>query len=153
MAGVWASYPVGTASLTGTVAAQLQAHAPIVPTYVPGFEDEPRMRPRPYQDPPAWSLLKHAVQVALVYAVVMFASRGDGDPLMGLSYVATALLLMAVFVFADRFRFSDRDPAFDIVEVLPPRPVPVTAHAMRPAPLAPLVEQMQVAMPTRVDVT
>lgn len=153
MADVWAAYPAEVGSITGAVASQLQAHAPLAPVYVGGFEDEPRMRPRPYQDPAAWALLKHAVQLALVYSVVMFATHGGGDPLLGLSYVATSLLLMAVFVFADRFRFMDRDPSFDIVEVLPPAAAPVTQHAMRPAPLVPLVEQMQVAMPVRVDVT
>lgn len=153
MADVWAAYPAQVGSITGAVAAQLQAHAPLAPTYVPGFEDEPRMRPRPYQDPVSWSLLKHAVQLALVYSVVMFATQGGGNPLLGLSYVGTSLLLMVVFVFADRFRFMDRDPAFDIVEVLPPTPAPAVQHAMRAAPLAPLVEQMHVAMPARVDVT
>lgn len=153
MADVWAAYPAEAGSITGAVAAHMQAHAPLVPVHVPGFENEPRMRPRPYEDPLAWMLLKHAVQLALVYSVVMFAMHGGANPVMGISYIGTSLLLMAVFVFADRFRFTDRDPSFEIVEMLAPEPIPVAQHQMRPAPLAPLVQQMQVAMPPRVDVT
>jgi hypothetical protein len=83
----------------------------------------------------------------------MFVVYGGRAPLAALGYVGTGLLLMASMVFADRFRFSDRDPNFEIVEFLAPEPVRVVQVEPNPAPLAPLVEQMQVAMPPHMTVT
>lgn len=107
----------------------------------------------PYADPIAWSLLKHGIQLALVASVVIFAIYGGKAPIMALGYVGTALLLMGTLVIADRLRYADRDPSFAIIEFLAPEPVPVVVHELRPAPLAPLVEQMQVVMPETVAVT
>ena len=154
MSDVFGAYAhVAPGALSATVEAQLQSHAPLVPQQVHGFDDELRMRPLPYRDAPAWHLLKHGVQLALVASVVLFVVQGGRAPLMAFGYVGTALLLMVAIVVADRQRFQDRDPAFEILEVLVPEPRPLPTREMRPAPLVPLVEQMQVAMVDRVDVT
>ncbi len=154
MADVWNDFPQGHGTLVDAVQQRLHQHAPLVPVYVADASaSEPRMRPRPCVDPLAWSLLKNAIQLALVGSVVMFALYGGRAPLMALGYVGTGLLLMGALVIADRLRFADRDPDFAIIEFLAPDPVPVVVHEMRPAPLAPLVEQMQVVMPETVAVT
>jgi hypothetical protein len=72
---------------------------------------------------------------------------------MALAYAATALLLMGVMVIADRQRFNDRDPEFEIVEFIAPEPIPAPQPVVRHAPLTPLVHQMQVALPERIDVS
>jgi hypothetical protein len=156
IADVFSSFPGDPGTLSAAVQQRVQQLAPLVPVHVhvPGFEDEPRARMRPYRDPAAWLWLKHAVQLALVAAVLMFVVRGGNDPALGLSYVATALLLMGCIAVADRMRFADRDPAMVILEMVAAEPRPRAASQARPlAPLVPLVEQMQVAMPPRVDVT
>jgi hypothetical protein len=154
MADVWGEFPSGHGTLVDAVQQRVQQHAPLVPVHVPDAASaEPRMRPLPYADPLAWSLLKHAIQLALVASVVIFAIYGDQAPLMALGYVGTGLLLMGTLVIADRLRYADRDPSFAIIEFLAPEPVPVIVREMRPAPLAPLVEQMQVVMPETVAVT
>lgn len=155
MADVWHDLPsAGQGTLVDAVAERTHAHAPLTPVYVHDAPSaEPRMRPRPYVDPIQWLLVKHLVQLALVMSVVMFVVYGGRAPLMALGYVGTGLLLMGVIVIADRLRFSDRDPNFEIIELLAPDPVPVQQHVLRPAPLTPLVEQMQVAMQQHVTVT
>jgi len=155
MADLWNELPqAGHGTLADAVAQRVQSHAPLVPVYVHDAPSaEPRMRPRPCVDPLGWLLLKHAIQLAFVGNVLMFAIYGGQAPLMALGYVGTGLLLMGVLVIADRLRFADRDPNFSIVEFLAPEPVAAPQHVMRPAPLAPIVEQMQVAMPERVSVT
>lgn len=154
MADVWGSFPGGHGRLVDAVQQRVQQHAPLVPVHVPDAASaEPRMRPLPYADPIAWSLLKHAIQLALVASVVIFAIYGDHAPLMALGYVGTGLLLMGTLVIADRLRYADRDPSFAIIEFLAPVSAPVAVREMPPAPLAPLVEQMQVVMPETVAVT
>jgi hypothetical protein len=156
MADVFSSFPGDSGSLSAAVQHRVQQLAPLAPVHVhvPGFEDEPRARVRPYRDPAAWLWLKHVVQASLVAAVLMFVVRGGNDPALGLSYVATALLLMGCIAGADRMRFADRDPAMAIVEIVAAEPRTHAGSEARPlAPLVPLVEQMQVAMPPRVDVT
>jgi hypothetical protein len=152
MADVFASYGM-PGTITSAVEAQVAAHAPLVPVHVAGFDDQPRMRPLPYRDSVGWLLLKHAVQLALVVAVVLFALHGGEAPLMALSYVATSLMMVGVFVIADRQRFQDRDPSFEILEILAPVPQPIQQPVVPPAPLAPLMEQMQAAIGHHVDVT
>lgn len=155
MADVFASFPGDAGALADAVQRQVHATAPLVPVHVhvPGFEDEPRARPVPYSDPLAWTLLKHLVQAALVGSVLMFVTHGGNDPMMALSYVATALLLMGIVVVADRLRFADRDPSMEIVEFIVPIQPQQVAQPRPVAPLVPLVEQMQVAMTGHVDVT
>lgn len=155
MADVFSSFPGDPGVLAAAVQERVQAAAPLLPVHVhvPGFEDEPRVRPLPYRDPLAWSWLKHLVQAALVGAVLMFVTHGGNDPLMAGSYVATALLLVGIVVVADRLRFADRDPAMEIVEFIVPAQPQQAAQPRPVAPLVPLVEQMQVAMAGRVDVT
>lgn len=113
-------------------------------------------RPRPYRDEPLWWLIKSGVQLAFALMAVLFVLEGGELPLMAGSYAGTALLLVVAVVVADRQRFLDRDPAFEIVECLVPRPSPVAgvrAHEPRPGPLATLAEQMASALPARIDVT
>lgn len=154
MADVWGEFPSGHGRLVDAVQQRVQQHAPLVPVHVPDpASAEPRMRPLPYVDPIEWSLLKHTIQLALVASVVIFAIYGGEAPLMALGYVGTGLLLMGTLVIADRQRYADRDPSFAIIEFIAPEPVPVVVREMRPAPLAPLVEQMQVVMPETVAVT
>ncbi len=154
MADVWGEFPNGHGRLVDAVQQRVQQHAPLVPVHVPDAASaEPRMRPLPYVDTLPWALLKHAIQLALVASVVIFAIYGDQAPLMALGYVGTGLLLMGTLVIADRLRYADRDPSFAIIEFLAPEPVPVVVREMRPAPLAPLVEQMSYALSERVDVT
>ena len=156
MADVWGEFPSGHGRLVDAVQQRIQQHAPLVPVHVPtpdAAASEPRMRPLPYADPIAWSLLKHAIQLALVASVVIFAIYGGKAPIMALGYVGTGLLLMGTLVIADRLRYADRDPSFAIIEFIAPEPAPVVVREMRPAPLAPLVEQMQVVMPETVAVT
>lgn len=153
MADVFAGYGA-PGTITGMVETQLAAHAPLVPVHVAGCDDQPRMRPLPYRDSVAWLLLKHVVQCALVLSVVIFAMHGDDAPLVAISYVGTSLLMVGVVVIADRQRFQDRDPSFEILEILAPAaPAPVAQPVARPAPLAPLVEQMRAAIGEHVDVT
>jgi hypothetical protein len=111
------------------------------------------MRPLPYRDSLGWMLIKHVVQCTLVLSVVLFALHGDEAPAMALSYVGTCLLLVGVIVIADRQRFQDRDPSFEILEILAPEPVAIPPQPRRAAPLAPLVEQMHAVIGQRVDVT
>ncbi len=147
----YAGVPAG--QLAAHVAQQVQAYGPLVPQQVHGFDDELRMRPLPYRDSFEWTLFKHVVQLALIASVALFVLRGDQSPLLALGYAGTALLLLVSIVLSDRQRFRDRDPSFEILEVLTPEPRPLPQREMRPAPLVPLVEQMQVAMVDRVDVT
>lgn len=149
---VFASFPQAPGTLAAAVQERLGTQAVLVPQHVQGFDDEPRMQMRPYRDPLGWHLVKHLVQLALITSVVLFAARG-GDGLVGLGYMGTALLLMLVVVLADRMRFADRDPSFEIVEFLAPAPRPEPVPQPRIAPLVPLVEQMHVALGDRVDVT
>jgi hypothetical protein len=150
---VFASFPGDRGALAAAVEERVQAVVePLVPVHVSGFEDEPYARPLPYRDSAGWSWVKHLVQAALVAAVLMFVTNGGNDPVMGASYVLTALLLLAVVTISDRQRFADRDPSMLIVEVVQPqrRPAPAPPPV---APLVPLVEQMQHALHQRVDVT
>jgi hypothetical protein len=156
MADVWNELPAGTGMLAEEIRQRIQAHAPLVPVHVASAaSDEPRMRPRPYEDPIEWLLLKHGIQLAFVASVVLFVVYGGRAPLLALGYVGTGFMLMGVLAVADRLRFLDRDPSFEIVEILAPEPAPQVhpQHVLRPAPLAPLVEQMQVALPEPVAVT
>lgn len=154
MADVWGGFPADHGRLAAAVQRRVEAHAPLVPVHVQdAASSQPRMRPLPCVDPLAWSLLKHAIQLAFVASVVMFAVYGGRAPLMALGYVGTGLLLMGSMVIADRLRFADRDPSFTIIEFLAPEPAPAPQHEPRPAPLAPLVEQMQVVLPETVSVT
>lgn len=154
MADVWGEFPSGHGRLVDAVHQRVQQHAPLVPVHLPDAAGTvPRMRPLPYADPIAWSLLKHAIQLALVASVIIFVLYGDQAPVMALGYVGTGLLLMGTLVIADRLRYADRDPSFAIIEFLAPEPIPVVVREMRRAPLAPLVEQMQAAMPESVAVT
>ncbi len=154
MADVWGEFPSGHGHLVDAVQQRIELHAPLVPVHLPDVASrEPRMRPLPYADPIAWSLLKHAIQLAFVVSVVIFARYGDQAPLMALGYVGTGLLLMGTLVIADRLRYADRDPSFAIIEFLAPEPAPVPVRELPRAPLAPLVEQMQVVMPETVAVT
>jgi hypothetical protein len=146
MADVWASYPIANGTLAAAVQDQVQQHAPLVPVHVAAPGTEPTMRPRPYRDPIEWLLLKHLVQAAFIAAVVVFVVQGGSAPLMSLGYVG-------VTTIADRLRFADRDPAFEIIEIIAPQPALMPMREPRPAPLAPLVEQMQVVMPEAVSVT
>ena len=155
MEGVWGGFPTDRGLLAAAVQQRIDAaHVPLVPVHVPraGLE-EPRMRPRPYADALVWLLLKHGIQLAFVASVVMFALYGGRAPLMALGYVGTGFLLIGSMVIADRQRYEDRDPNFAIVEFIAPDPVPVAPREVRPAPLAPLVEQMQVVLPEPVSVT
>lgn len=117
--------------------------------------EQPRIRPRPWADPVEWLLVKHVVQLALVASVVLLVLQGGRSPLMSLAYVATALLLMVVVVLADRQRFRDRDPAFEIVELVAPAAPPAVTRrpVVQPGPLAPLMRQMHEALGAPVDVT
>lgn len=118
--------------------------------------DHPTARPKPYRDPVEWMLLKHVVQLALAGSVLLFVLYGGNAPLMALGYVATGLLLMGVVVLADRQRFHDRDPNFDIVEFVapPPRPAPPPEPVVREGALVPLAQQMHsVLAAERVEVT
>lgn len=154
MTDVWNGFPAGHGRLVDAVQQRLTEHAPLVPVHLPDASSvAPRMRPLPYADPVSWMLLKHAIQLALVASVVVFALEGGRAPLMALGYVGTALLLMGTLVVADRQRYADRDPSLAIVEFLAPEPAPTLARETRPAPLAPLVEQMQVVLPEPVSVT
>lgn len=153
MADVWASYPMANGTLVAAVQDQVQQHAPLVPVHVAAPGTEPTMRPRPYRDPIEWLLIKHLVQAAFIAAVVVFIFQGGSAPLMSLGYIGTCMLLMGVTVIADRLRFADRDPAFEIIEIIAPQPALMPMPEPRPAPLVPLVEQMQVVMPEAVSVT
>ena len=155
MADLWNEFPTGHGTLVDAVQQRVQQHAPLVPVHVPmPVVEEPQLRPRPCVDPLAWLLLKHGIQLAFVASVVMFAIYGGRAPLMALGYVGTGLLLMGSMVIADRLRFADRDPDFQIVEFIAPEPLHVPmVQDVRPAPLAPLVEQMQVVLPETVSVT
>ncbi|MEO6866606.1 MAG: hypothetical protein ABI200_01140, partial [Gaiellales bacterium] len=61
--------------------------------------------------------------------------------------------------FADRYRFTDSDPGFEVVEVISPHRdlaahVPQMVVQRGPlGPLGSLVEQMQHALPEHVTVT
>ena len=109
MADVWAELSAGgQGTLADAVAHRVEAHAPLVPVYVhDSLSAQPQMRLLPMVDPLAWSLLKHAIQAALVVSVVLFALYGGRAPLMALGYVGTGLLLMGVLVLADR---HEREP-------------------------------------------
>jgi hypothetical protein len=158
MSDVWLDQPVAT-------------HAPVVqhalmPVNVAPVQAQTDVlagaRPRPHADSVEWLLVKHLVQVALVASVVLLVIEGGRSPILALAYAATGLLLMGTMVIADRQRFADRDPDFQIVEFIAPVEAQAdvlshehhhAAYAMPHAPLAPLVEQMQGIMPARVDVT
>lgn len=143
MEDVWRQFPQDPGPLVDAVAHGIAQAQP------------PEARPRPYQDPLEWTMLKHAAQLALAASVLLFVLQGGAAPLMALTYVATGLLLVVVVVVADRQRFGDRDPAFDIVEFVAPPPAPArpAMPAVRQGPLAPLALQMGVVLDCRVDVT
>lgn len=158
MADLWNEFPADPGMLSSAVSQQLALNAPLLPVQVGPVMgdalDHPTARPMPYRDPVEWLLLKHLVQVALVGSVLLFVLHGGEAPMMALSYVGTALLLMGVIVLADRQRFSDRDPAFEFIEFIAPAPrPPEPAPAVRQGALVPLVEQMQEFFPERVSVT
>ena len=151
MADLWNEFPAEPGHLAHAVGEVL---APMHVGPVVDAHEQGTARPRPYHDPVAWLLLKHLVQLAFAGSVVLFVVNGGDAPTMALSYVATGLLLMGVIVLADRQRFNDRDPNFEIVEFIPapPRPMPA-APAVQQGALVPLVEQMQSVLPERVSVT
>ena len=156
MADVWRSYGSDPALVAANVTRHIAFHAPLVPVHIAMPEhSEPFARPRPLRDSLGWSCAKHLVQLALVGSVVLLVLDGGDAPRMALSYVVTALLLMAVVTASDRQRVQDRDPAMEFVEFITPERPPAHAPAptLRPAPLTPLVEQMQSVMPERVRVT
>jgi hypothetical protein len=151
MADVWGEFPSEPGHLAQAVGEIL------APTHVGPVRDaheQGTARPRPYRDPIGWLVLKHVVQLALAGSVLLFVLNGGEAPMMALSYVATGLLLMGVIVLADRQRFADRDPAFEIIEFIPAPPRPVQAEPVVPAStLAPMVDLMHSVLPERVEVT
>lgn len=157
MADMWNEF-VGDPGQLAAEATHQAPHqaAPTTPAPAPTATLAPRARPRPYSDSLAWTGVKAFVQLALVASVILFVLDGGDAPMMALSYVATAIFLMTAMVIADRERFNDRDPEFEIVEYVMPERVtasqPPVALPVR-APLVPLVQQMQVVMPERVSVT
>lgn len=159
MADMWNDFPSEPGQLAGLVAQQVAALAPIQPQSAAQHDagSDPMARPRPYRDSLAWSAIKSLVQLALVVSVLIFVVDGGNAPLMALCYVGTGLLLMGAIVVADRERFTDRDPGFQIIEyVQPPRAAQQSAASVpmaTRAPLVPLAQQMHVAMPERVSVT
>jgi hypothetical protein len=151
MADLWNEFPAEPGQLAHAVSATL---APTHVGPVMGDIDGPTARPRPYVDPLPWLLLKHLVQLALVGSVLLFVLSGGKAPMMALSYVGTGLLLMGVIVLADRQRFLDRDPAFEIVEFIPAPPRPVEPTPAVPAStLAPMVDLMHQVLPERIEVS
>lgn len=151
VADVWGELPTEPGHLTRAVG---QVLAPMNVGPVRDATEQGTARPRPYRDPLGWMVLKHVVQLALVGSVLLFVFSGGEAPMTALSYVATGLLLMGVIVLADRQRFADRDPAFEIIEFIPAPPRPVQAEPVVPrSTLVPLVEQMQTVLPERVAVT
>lgn len=159
MADLWSEFPADPGLLLGAVQDQVAMHAPLVPVVPPLHElareqSQPYARPKPWRDPLEWTLLKHAVQLALVASVVLVVLHGGRAPVLALSYAATGLLLMGVMVIADRRLFEGRDPAFEIVEFITPDPMPAPATpAVRQGPLVPIVQQMQGVLPQHVEVT
>jgi hypothetical protein len=153
MADLWNEFPAEPGHLTQAVSAVL-APAHVGPVYGEGLE-QPAARPRPYVDPLPWTLLKHLVQAAFAGSVLLFVLSAGKAPIMALGYVATGLLLIGVIVLADRQRFSDRDPNFEIVEFIAPPAPPVQqqAPAVPASTLAPMVDLMQSVLPDRLNVT
>lgn len=155
--------------------APLHLHAP---TYAPADAALPADAAQVdgYRDTAGWSAIKHCMQLAFVASVLLLVLSGGDSPLMALAYVATGLLLMATMVLTDRQMFQDADGDGFTVEVAQPLDAaPLSPHAQHlqaleaaqrhgfhvgvPGPvrsgdqLRPLLEQMQVVMPDRVDVT
>lgn len=152
MADVWGGAPAESGQLAQAVGEVL---APVHVGPVLAANEQGTARPRPYTDPLGWMLIKHLVQLALAGSVLLFVLNGGEAPMMALSYVATGLLLMGVIVLADRQRFQDRDPNFDIVEYIPapPRPVQAAEPVVPASTLAPMVDLMQQVLPERINVS
>jgi hypothetical protein len=184
MSDVWLDHPASTGMLTPRGMGPTDFQHQLMPVNVAPVHAQTDVlagaRPRPHADSFEWLLVKHLVQLALVASVVLLVLEGGRSPILALAYASTGLLLMGTMVIADRQRFADRDPDFQIVEFFAPieparsaapapapydmpysphvaRPMvpePHVAYAPRPhAPLGPLVDQMQGVMPAHVDVT
>lgn len=122
--------------------------------------DEHHVRTTPLVEPLPWQLLKNIVQVGVVATAVAFVLSGATAAPTAASMALLSMLLMAAIAYADRQRFLDHGPRFQLVELVEPAPVPVSAPTPshlpphRPhATLGPLVEQMAAALPRGLDVT
>lgn len=88
--------------------------------------------PPPLRETRTWFLCKHAAQLLLLTSVLVFVLEGGERPAMALSWVATGLLLVGATSVADRRRFLDHQPDFEIVASSSPQvsdSAPVTVPA------------------------
>lgn len=110
----------------------------------------------PYRDSRGWLLLKHVVQAGFAGSVFLLVLLGGSSPALAIAYAATGLLLMSVMAVADRRRFEDAAPDFQVVEYVQPMPQqvqPAPAPVRGPQDVVALIERLQAAMPDRVEVT
>jgi len=76
-----------------------------------------------------WMCVKHAAQLALVAAVMLFVVRGGEAPLMCIAWIGAAFTGLGSIVLVDRQRFRDAgfiDQQFDVVHVITPNHGPLT---------------------------
>jgi hypothetical protein len=104
----------------------------------------PAARRAPYRETVGWLLTKHLAQLAVMAAVLTFVLVGGDNPAMALSWIAASFLFLGSVTLADRGRFLDHEPGFEVVAVHQPAVVQQPARVTLP-PTA--------AMPLRIDVT
>ncbi|MCW2956217.1 MAG: hypothetical protein JWO69_1086 [Thermoleophilia bacterium] len=136
---VWMQQPTLTASWTEPVAFVAATE------HVAEVAEPPRARPQ--GESLTWLMCKHAAQAMFVAAVLVFVFAGGNEPAMAISYVAASLMLLGGITLADRQRFLEHEPAFEIVHVHAP------AVTQGPMQVAMVPQPLHVAMPARISVT
>jgi len=152
MDNVWAGLPVEAGMLAPAIAHLVHLDAPIQLVDASRAQAPP-VAPSPHRETFVWNALKSAVQSMVAVTAIVFVVSGDQAPALALSSAITCLLLMGVIVIADRQRFLDRDPGFEIVDLIAPVMAEIAPVPVLSSPLGPLAEHMAMAMPGRIDVT
>ena len=137
---VWSQ--VHESDLTGPLVAQGLAQLVARPVAATAHAEPLRT---PYEETWSWRFTKHLAQLAVTASVLIFVFRGGEQPTMALSWVAAALLLLVSVVVADRGRFLDHQPDFQVVGAHRPTVVAQVPTQLALPPTA--------AMPSRIEVT